>query len=440
MFATNTAWGGGAICALGSLRVTGSAFVGNEANSVIYIDGTNAVVSFSAFAGSSRLIFFSTNPPALYDGDSHSDTTILPPVNDNWFGAFGSRSDFKPSVGGFGGYLCNMTRWCFLKIEREIDEITGKCRLKATPCIYDMALAEHILEISDPADYRLPPIPLRCIATDAVFDGATATNPATIRLSREGYTTAAFEPRTDEGNGYRYTVGVVVPWDETLAETLTFERSIAVGAGGALDYTFPADYAVAAFDGTNGLPAVVLAGKTVSVALDGIAGAFSATVSSNGTFRLDLGDLEDGTYAATFSIPGFKPAETTLDVAIPPKYALVFDSNGGSGEMAPTTVYQGETFTFPDCAFRAPAGKGGFDHWKMSGVDGVFQNGGTVEISGNCAQNGTITVTAYWKKGPSPFVSNVVARQRWPWNGLVDVDYEVGGDPDDLAGTSICSR
>ncbi|MBR1587011.1 MAG: hypothetical protein IJ658_01680, partial [Kiritimatiellae bacterium] len=28
---------------------------------------------------------------------------------------------------------------------------------------------------------------------------------------------------------------------------------------------------------------------------------------------------------------------------------------------------------------------------------------------------------------PPPFVSNVVARQRWPWNGLVDVDYEVGG-------------
>ena len=28
---------------------------------------------------------------------------------------------------------------------------------------------------------------------------------------------------------------------------------------------------------------------------------------------------------------------------------------------------------------------------------------------------------------PPPFVTNVVARQRWPWNGLVDVDYEVGG-------------
>ena len=28
-------------------------------------------------------------------------------------------------------------------------------------------------------------------------------------------------------------------------------------------------------------------------------------------------------------------------------------------------------------------------------------------------------------KPPPPVVSNVVARQRWPWNGLVDVDYEI---------------
>lgn len=31
-----------------------------------------------------------------------------------------------------------------------------------------------------------------------------------------------------------------------------------------------------------------------------------------------------------------------------------------------------------------------------------------------------------------PSVSNVVARQRWPWNGLVDVDYEVGGTTEGL--------
>ena len=30
-------------------------------------------------------------------------------------------------------------------------------------------------------------------------------------------------------------------------------------------------------------------------------------------------------------------------------------------------------------------------------------------------------------------VSNVVARQRWPWNGLVDIDYTVGGNTNLLA-------
>ncbi len=37
-----------------------------------------------------------------------------------------------------------------------------------------------------------------------------------------------------------------------------------------------------------------------------------------------------------------------------------------------------------------------------------------------------------------PSVSNVVARQRWPWNGLVDVDYEVGGSTNSLAGLEAC--
>ena len=37
--------------------------------------------------------------------------------------------------------------------------------------------------------------------------------------------------------------------------------------------------------------------------------------------------------------------------------------------------------------------------------------------------NGTLTI----EEPPPPTVSNVRARQRWPWNGLVDVDYEVGG-------------
>ena len=36
-----------------------------------------------------------------------------------------------------------------------------------------------------------------------------------------------------------------------------------------------------------------------------------------------------------------------------------------------------------------------------------------------------------------PEISNVVARQRWPWSGKVDIDFEVGeGDVCDLAVTA----
>ena len=52
-------------------------------------------------------------------------------------------------------------------------------------------------------------------------------------------------------------------------------------------------------------------------------------------------------------------------------------------------------------------------------------------VTGNYAitfGSGTLTI----EEPPPPSVSNVVARQRWPWNGLVDVDYEVVGDTEGL--------
>ena len=80
-------------------------------------------------------------------------------------------------------------------------------------------------------------------------------------------------------------------------------------------------------------------------------------------------------------------------------YQVVYDSNGGSGTMASKGVFDGDTFTFPECTFTPPKNKA-FDYWVMSGVDGIFQKGGTVLISNNCAQNGVITVTAHWKDAP----------------------------------------
>ncbi len=82
-------------------------------------------------------------------------------------------------------------------------------------------------------------------------------------------------------------------------------------------------------------------------------------------------------------------------------YAVYYDlkyapGEGGSGSMNPTVVNDGELYTFPACGFKADSGKA-FDHWKMSGVDGIFNPGDTVTIASNCAANGVITVTAHWK-------------------------------------------
>ena len=66
----------------------------------------------------------------------------------------------------------------------------------------------------------------------------------------------------------------------------------------------------------------------------------------------------------------------------------------------------------------------------------------TAAKSTPCAPDGGKTAAAASASGsaqaapffiPPPVVSNVVARQRWPWNGYVDVDYEVGGSTNLLA-------
>ena len=60
----------------------------------------------------------------------------------------------------------------------------------------------------------------------------------------------------------------------------------------------------------------------------------------------------------------------------------------------------------------------------------VFEDGTYVLVHKTMAGDATVsaeeTATFVVPDRP-PVVSNVVARQRWPWNGLVDVDYTVGG-------------
>ena len=84
-------------------------------------------------------------------------------------------------------------------------------------------------------------------------------------------------------------------------------------------------------------------------------------------------------------------------------YRVVFDpGDGGSGDMNPQEVYDGDMFTFPECGFTATEGKN-FYYWEMSGVDGVFYPNDEVKIVSNCLTTGdVITVTAHWKNNATP--------------------------------------
>ena len=70
-----------------------------------------------------------------------------------------------------------------------------------------------------------------------------------------------------------------------------------------------------------------------------------------------------------------KPAETCL---------ILFNANGGEGEMEMVTVLKGEAYTLPDCAFTAPEGKE-FERWD-AGMPGE-----KIEITAHLA------IKALWK-------------------------------------------
>ena len=88
-------------------------------------------------------------------------------------------------------------------------------------------------------------------------------------------------------------------------------------------------------------------------------------------------------------------------------YSLVFDPGEcGTGTMASQTVTNGEYYTFPSCTFTSSVQNKDFDHWTMSGVDGIFYPGDHVAVWNNCATNGTVIVTAHWRASGAAAVSS----------------------------------
>ncbi len=67
----------------------------------------------------------------------------------------------------------------------------------------------------------------------------------------------------------------------------------------------------------------------------------------------------------------------------------------GTGSMEEQEVFEGQTFTFPECEFTAPEGMG-FAWWEMSGVDILGMPGAEVVIANNCASGGIVYVMVHW--------------------------------------------
>ncbi len=105
---------------------------------------------------------------------------------------------------------------------------------------------------------------------------------------------------------------------------------------------------------------------------------------------------------------------------------VTFDPNGGECGTATNGYTVGEAYgALPEARREGFA----FDGWWDEAA------GEEVAATNTVTEKAARTVVAHWSEPPvPPAVSNVVARQRWPWNGLVDVDYEVGGDTNLLAG------
>ena len=113
------------------------------------------------------------------------------------------------------------------------------------------------------------------------------------------------------------------------------------------------------------------------------------------------GEFEIGqTYPATVrGIGDWGGFKTFTFTVIELTHTVVFDANGGTGEMADDTVAGGRRYTLPACDFTAPAGME-FSHWVASCESDAEKRPGDYFTAPNIwspADVQTITVTAYWK-------------------------------------------
>ena len=172
----------------------------------------------------------------------------------------------------------------------------------------------------------------------------------------------------------------------------------------------------------------------------GESGSFESDICSiQGDFRVNetrnkkLVCLRHGEYNAEYNISADDPdiydgmeidinSSLTIIIRIikPRTQTVTFDENGGTCAVETNAYAIGEQYGWlPEAAWQGHM----FLGWWAADPDGAGEV--PVATTNIVTEESARTLWARWAVLPS--VSNVVARQRWPWNGLVDVDYEVGG-------------
>lgn len=75
-------------------------------------------------------------------------------------------------------------------------------------------------------------------------------------------------------------------------------------------------------------------------------------------------------------------------------YAIVFNSNGGSGTMKDLCCNLGQVYTLPKCTFQAPSGKS-FGGWSCTTTAKLYDDG--MIVFNLAGKGGFVTFTAMWK-------------------------------------------
>ena len=135
-------------------------------------------------------------------------------------------------------------------------------------------------------------------------------------------------------------------------------------------------------------------------------------------YFLQAATSADGDMASTYSVgvSGFRPAIDTSRITV------TFDATGGTVSPAKKVCHIGQTYAeMPLPTYSGKAFLGWFTE----------TSGGTRLGEPSIVRAEATTLYAHWVASDALRVENLFARQRYPWNGYVDITFNLFGVPED---------